>query len=71
MPTVKRKVGDWTMRIVDGHAELPVGMTHVPDGAFKRCTDLTSVSLPDSVTAIGWGAFVGCSSLVCSSRLVR
>ena len=63
MLAVDRKVGDWTVRIVDGHAELPVGMTCVPDRAFEGCKDLTSVTIGASVTEIGERAFAGCSSL--------
>lgn len=32
-------------------------------GAFERCTSLTSVSIPESVTSIGGRAFSGCISL--------
>ncbi|MGF0039132.1 leucine-rich repeat domain-containing protein, partial [Victivallis vadensis] len=31
--------------------------------AFFACTDLTSVTLPNSVTSIGARAFYGCSAL--------
>lgn len=38
--------------------------THtVADSAFSGCTQLTSVSIPDSVENIGRAAFYGCSSL--------
>ena len=33
------------------------------DGAFSGCSGLTSLTLPSSVTEIGWYAFKGCSGL--------
>ncbi len=35
----------------------------IPDNAFYDCSGLTSVTIPGSVTSIGYNAFSGCSSL--------
>ncbi|MHC6203611.1 leucine-rich repeat protein [Breznakiellaceae bacterium SP9] len=37
-------------------------------GAFKDCTSLTSVSIPNSVTKIEDRAFEGCTSLDAQSK---
>ena len=41
--------------------EIPEGVTHIRN--FSYCTGLTSVSVPNSVTSIGNGAFVRCTGL--------
>ena len=38
-------------------------VTSIGDRAFWKCTNLTSVTIPDSVTRIGLWAFASCSSL--------
>lgn len=38
-------------------------VTKIGDEAFLNCTELTSVSIPESVTTIGARAFSGCKSL--------
>ena len=43
---------------IDG---MPV--TSIGDWAFRDCTGLTSIMIPNSVTSIGNGTFNGCSSL--------
>lgn len=39
------------------------GATEIPDEAFKDCGELTTVSLPETLTKIGSSAFEGCTSL--------
>ncbi len=38
-------------------------VTKIGDGAFENCTELTEVSIPNSIDSIGIEAFDGCTSL--------
>ena len=38
-------------------------MTSIGDSAFEDCSNLTSITIPNSVTEIGYSAFNGCTSL--------
>ncbi|MBQ3334592.1 MAG: S8 family serine peptidase [Eubacteriaceae bacterium] len=43
--------------------ELPAGLTNIGDYALSGMTSLTSVTIPESVTVIGKGAFMGDNQL--------
>ena len=50
-----------TIIIPNVYNELPV--TRIGSNAFKECSSLTKIEIPNSVTSIGNSAFYGCSSL--------
>ena len=44
-----------------GEAVIPDGVTDIAGNAFYYCTDITSLTIPDSVTKLGIYVFLGCS----------
>ena len=45
------------------HIDVKEGTTHICYEAFRNCSSLTSITIPNSVTSIGDLAFASCSSL--------
>ena len=44
-------------------ANLPEGLTHIPDATFSGCKRLMETTIPTTVTSIGTDAYAGCSGL--------
>ena len=42
---------------------IPSTVKGIGEGAFKQCTGLTSVDIPDSVAFLGKDAFFNCNKL--------
>ena len=53
----------WDSETGKGVITFEGDVTKIGDYAFRRCTSLTSVTIPDSVTTIGKYAFEDCDSL--------
>ena len=47
----------------NGHAEIPVGTLYIKEEAFINCSNLVSVTIPDTVLEIRDLAFCGCTNL--------
>ena len=56
--------GDIVILETVSYSGVDFRVTSIGQGAFAFCCDVTSVSLPNSITYIGDGAFENCSSLV-------
>ena len=59
-------IGNWLIKArsnISGSYEIRKETVGVGDDAFYYCTDLTSVTIPDSVKSIGEDAFYGCDDL--------
>lgn len=49
--------------VENGYRTVTFTVTGISNGAFENFSDLTSVTLPNSIREIGYRAFEGCSSL--------
>ena len=47
----------------DNYYNILDGVVSIGNNAFHKCTNLTSITIPNSVTEIGWHAFESCASL--------
>ena len=49
---------------VSGEVNIKAGTVSISSDAFNDCTNLTSITIPNSVTYIGYSAFEGCTNLI-------
>lgn len=76
IPSSVTSIGEWAFRCDNDNPTLQsviieANITEIPEGCFYLQTKLTSLSLPEGITAIGDDAFCGCkiSSLTLPSSL--
>ena len=55
--------GCWIQPDASGHVTIPDGRTYIQADAFKDCTSLKSVIIPDSVGTMYNNIFLGCTNL--------
>lgn len=55
--------GDLVIPAQATDGEVVYNVTSIGEAAFSECSDLTSVTIPESVTSIGERAFYWCSGL--------
>lgn len=55
--------GDYTIPSVVTVDGTEYAVTGIAPNAFKGCTDMTSLTIPESITSIGENAFAGCTGL--------
>ena len=51
-------------KLIEGHVEIPEGVTKIGDDAFRSYLRITSITIPSTVTAIGAYAFDECNKLL-------
>ena len=51
--------------------EKTYGVTSIDESAFSGCSDMTSITIPESVTSIGSEAFRNCTSLTSVTSLIK
>ncbi len=61
--TITKYIGSATNADIPAKTIKGVPVTAIGDSAFRDCSSLTGISIPDSVTSIGDAAFSGCISL--------
>ena len=54
---------EWDEATGEGVITFDGELTTIGNYAFEDCQSMTSITIPDSVTTLGWGAFTKCSTL--------